>query len=230
MENRRLYRRRKGRAVWMVVQRNLICVTENELAMRSKRAAIKSNPVESNRIESDRIGRSRTVGRRRAPRVPFLQGMVSSSALRGRLERRWSGISESGLNTVPVMRHRLVSPGNDNARSGKILLSPVLFPKGSRVNRVISDDLARSRGKKHATRDIVAASLMRTALCPFFSSCFMLFLSQLFSARVTPFPIPFSLLSFLFLFLLLSRTVALRFASRRYRRVRVSLCASSPFN
>lgn len=156
--------------------------------------------------------------------------MVSSSALRGRLERRWSGISESGLNTVPVMRHRLVSPGNDNARSGKILLSPVLFPKGSRVNRVISDDLARSRGKKHATRDIVAASLMRTALCPFFSSfhafSFAIFLGTRHAISDTFFP---SIVPFPFSLLVADSRALLRFTSVQ-ASARFPLRQCSPFN
>lgn len=78
--------------------------------------------------------------RPRENRAPFLEWMASS-ALRERSERRWSGISESRLNTVSVMRHRLVSPRNDNAlgknpplpfRSPRVRELIALFPITSR--------------------------------------------------------------------------------------------------
>lgn len=155
---------RRGDAGTLSIERNSICSGQNEPSQRGQRRS------------------NRTAG----SAVLFLEGTTTSSALRGRLERRWRGISESGLNTVSVMRHRLVSPRNGNARSGKILsssplsLSPFSLPKGSRVNRVISDDLARSRGKS----DIVlsrsrAADAHRSALFyPF--RFFHAFLSQFF--------------------------------------------------
>ena len=149
-------------------------------------ARVKTNPL--NGVKGDRIvpreARSfSSKGRRH--RVPFEDDW----------NRRWRGISESGLNTVSVMRHRLVSPRNGNARSGKILSSPFLslsplfrFPRARELIALFPmtwrdlEEKATSCSRDHVP-------LMRIVLL--FSTPFVfftLFSRNFFSTRVTRYP------------------------------------------
>lgn len=142
----RLYPSGKGRAVSIVRQRNSICVAENELAMRSKCAAIGSNRMESDRmgsgsvgiewnrrgggVWSDRVGEGRRVGARSAVARSFSRRDViecPSRTIGTSMERdKRIGLEYRVSDAAPIG----ITEERQRARGREKSASPLFAPQG----------------------------------------------------------------------------------------------------